>query len=101
MPPHNFSVNLFDHVIDGELTPLFSDPRKEGDLEKQIAKLLAQRIRPALARFFQSIEGFVSFLKQHRRQSRVSLLAIPRTAARRAESIHQLDEIGESLRHAS
>ena len=46
------------------------------------AEFFAQIVRPSLPRFFQRVECFVSFFKQHRRQRRVSLFTVPGTAAR-------------------
>ena len=45
--------------------------------------------------FFEGVECFIRFFEQHRRQRSVSLLAVPRTAAGRTQTIHQFDEVIE------
>ena len=88
MTPHHLLVHLIDNVIYRELAALFRDPRKEGDLEKQIAQLFAQIVRTSQPRLFQRVKRFVGFLQKHWRQRRICLFAVPRTTAGRTQTIH-------------
>ena len=92
-------MHFFDDIVDRELAALLRYAREECNLKEKIAKLFTQRVGPSLACLFQGIERFVSFFQQHRRERGVGLLAIPRTAIGRAQSIHQLNQISKSLRH--
>src|SRR6266436_6822017 len=73
--------------------------RSPSNLEKQIAEFFAQIVGPPLPRFFQRVEGLVSLFEQHWRQRRVSLFAIPRATAGRAQAVHQIDQVSERLGH--
>src|SRR5215204_712106 len=99
MPTHHLVVNSCGDVIDSEFAALFCNLRVEHNLEQQVTKFIAQFRRSAFACFFDSFKRFVRFFEQHRRECRVSLLAIPGAAVWRAQTIHQGNQVRECGRH--
>jgi hypothetical protein len=89
MPPHHLLDQLREQIGHRELALLLGETRVEDHLEEKIAELLAQRCAAAgLDRF----EHFVRFFDQERLQRGARLLAIPRTAAGFAQSLHDVEE---------
>ena len=63
--------------------------------------LVAQFFRFTFARLFDGFKRLVRLFEQHRRERGVGLFAVPGTAGRRAQTIHQSYEITECCWHAS
>ncbi len=97
---HHLGMDRVHHVVNRELAALARDLGVKDDLKKQIAQLAAQLSGAAFACRLDGLEGFVGLFQKHRRERRVSLLAIPRAAIGRAQTRHQFDEISEGGGHS-
>ena len=89
VPADHLSVNPAANLVGIEGSLFLRDPGLKNHLEKKVAEFLAQIVRIVAV---DCIEYLVSFLDQHRHQGLRRLLEVPRTAARSAQDIHQLDQ---------
>jgi hypothetical protein len=83
MAPNQFITDCFDNIFKVEGVPFLAHLRVHDDLKEQIAKFLAQ-VR--VIRFLDCLDRLITFLNEGGAQALMSLLTIPGTASRRAQS---------------
>src|SRR5687767_7828190 len=98
MPANQLVADGVDRVGDRELAALVGDQRQKDRLEQKVAQLLAE-LRGTAA--FNRLEHLVGFLEHEGTQRRLRLLAIPRTAVRRSQRSHDVDQAVEALSGAA
>ena len=89
---NHFLVNFVDDVGDGEAAFFLCDLGVEENLEKQVAEFFAEL---GVVGGFEGVKDFVGFFNKIRAKSGVSLFAVPRAAARRAEARHEGNKLYE------
>jgi hypothetical protein len=99
MAPNQLSADCFDNIFEVEGAPFLGHLRVHDNVEEQIAELFTQ-IR--VVRFFDCFDRFVAFLDEGGSQALMGLLAIPRTAPRRAQPGDDFPQAGDvaHVRHA-
>ena len=92
MAAHHLRVHVGAHVVDVELARICGDLAVQHHLQKHVAQLFAQMHHVAR---LDGVNGLVGFLDHVVRDALVRLLAIPRTAVRRAQRRDGGDELVE------
>ena len=88
-----------DGVVDVERSFFARQLGDEDGLQQKVAKLLGQRSAVIAV---DGVDDFVRLLDHERFQARQRLLAVPRTAVRAAECLHELHELVKgTLGHGS
>src|SRR5437879_6212761 len=92
-------VNGGNGIVDIERSLFARQLGDEHRLQQKIAELLGQRGAVVAV---DGVDDLVRFLDHERFETRQRLLAVPRTAVRAAEGLHELYELVErTLRHGS
>ena len=90
MPVDQLLGDAVHHVVHGEAAPLGFDLGMKGHLHQHVAQFLAHALRIVPV---QSVQGLVGFLQEIAADGTVSLLSVPRAAARSPQQSHDTQEI--------
>ena len=97
---HELVVDAARHVGEGELAGLLRDRRVQHHLVEHVAELVLERCDTVGIEVLDRLDRLVGLFEQVPGERRVRLLGVPRTSARVAQALGELDEAHQLARRA-